>query len=489
MTSYNEKPLRKAGRSIELPFSLSLEGSDGVLYCERFLRIVPGRRAVFLGKWGKKQVVAKLFYRPLQIDRHLRREVRGTRALLRAAIVTPNLLYVGSARNTAVGVLLFEYIHPASPLEEVWNATDNIEEKRDLFRQLVLILAKMHQAGLKQQDLHLNNFLVKSHAVYSMDGASIKRNKMDHPLKVPESLNNLALLFAQLTLQDSSLVHDLYTDYSESRGWKITDDILFKLQSKIERSRRRRIRRYMRKLFRESTEIVCRKSFTRFMLCKRAHYTQSMESFLENPDRLLDKQNNCLLKRGNTCTVGRIKLDDHGLVVKRYNIKNFGHGLRRSFMPTRATHSWRNANLLLLLGIPTPRPVAMLEKRCGPFRRKAYFISEYIDGSHAFDFFKEGDLHEKSSVARRIADIFKNLKLARISHGDMKATNILIHKNEPVLIDVEGIRAHNSRRRFLSAHHKDIKRFFQNWKDLPEVSGMFKKLMDRPTFVSREKYE
>jgi tRNA A-37 threonylcarbamoyl transferase component Bud32 len=489
MNSYNEKRLRKAGRSIELPFSLSLEGSDGVLHCESLLRIIPGRRAVFLGKWGKKQVVAKLFYRPLQIDRHLRREVNGTRALLRAGIMTPDLLYVGNARNTAVGVLLFEYIHPASPLEEVWNAIDNTEEKRDLFRQLLLILAKMHQGGLKQHDLHLNNFVMKSHEIYSMDGASIKRNKARHPLKVPESLNNLALLFAQLTLQDSSVVHDLYTDYAQSRGWKITDDILAKLQLKIERWRRRRIRRYVRKLFRESTEIVCRKSFTRFMLCKRAHYTHTMEAFLENPDRLLDKQNNLLLKRGNTCTVGRIGLDDHDLVVKRYNIKSFGHGLRRSVMPTRAAHSWRNAHLLLLLGIPTPRPVAMLEKRFGPFRRKAYFISEYLYGPHALIFFTEGDLHEKSTVARRIADIFKSLKSARISHGDMKATNILIHQHEPVLIDVEGICAHYSRRRFLSAHRKDIKRFFQNWKDLPEVSRMFEKLMDRTTSVSRGKYE
>jgi tRNA A-37 threonylcarbamoyl transferase component Bud32 len=131
----------------------------------------------------------------------------------------------------------------------------------------------------------------------------------------------------------------------------------------------------------------------------------------------------------------------------------------------------------------------MLEKRCGPFRRKAYFISEYLDGPHAANFFREADLHEKSAVARRIADIFKSLKSAGISHGDMKATNILIHQHESVLIDVEGICAHHIRRRFLSAHRKDIERFFQNWKDLPEVSRMFEKLMDRTTSVSRGKYE
>ena len=470
---------------MQLPFSLSLKGSDDVLHCERLLRIVPGRRATFLGKWDKKQVVAKLFYRPLQIHRHLQREAKGIQALLKAGINTANLLYMGKARNTAAGVLLFEYIHPASLLEEVWNATDNIEEKRSLFRKVVLILAKMHEAGIKQQDLHLNNFLIKTHAIYCIDGASIKRNMPGCPLTLPEGLNNLSLFFAQLTLQDCCLVIDIYTDYAKSRGWGNTSDIFVKLQSQIESMRRQRIKKYVKKLFRESTEIVCRRSFTRFMLCKRAYYTQTMEDFLKNPDRLLDKQNNLLLKRGNTCTVGRIKLQNHDLVVKRYNIKNFGHGLRRSFMATRAAHSWRNAHLLLLLGITTTRPVAMVEKRCGPFRRKAYFISEYLSGPHAFDFFKEGDLHEKSIVARRIADIFKNLALAKISHGDMKATNIIINEEGPALIDLEGMCAHHSRRRFFSAHHKDIKRFFQNWKDIPEVSAMFEKLMDCPIVDSR----
>ena len=474
MNSCNKKRLHKAGRSIELPFCLSLEGSDDVLHCQSLLRIVPGRRAVLLGKWGKREVIAKLFYWPLRINRHLKREEAGTRALLNAGIATADILYVGNARDTGVGVLLLKYIQPAGSFRDVWNAIDSQGEKRDLLRRLMQILAKMHQAGLKQRDLHLDNFLIKGHEIYSMDGSNIKRNKAGHPLKVAESLNNLALLFSLSIFRDRSMVRGLYADYANVRGWEDTDDIFDDLQLRIERRQNRGMKRYLRKIFRESTEFICNKSLTRFMVCKRAYYTPAIAAFLDEPDRILNNLENPLLKRGGSSTVGRIKIDDHDLVVKRYNIKGFWHGLRRCFMATRAVHSWRNAHQLLKLGIATPMPIAFLEKRFGPFRGTAYFINEYVEGPRAVDFFKGSDLHRKLAVARGIAEIFEKLQLARISHGDMKATNIIIHHHQPVLVDLDVMHVHISRRRFDAAHRKDIRRFFKNWIGSPEVDALFR---------------
>jgi tRNA A-37 threonylcarbamoyl transferase component Bud32 len=476
MNFCNKKQLHKAGRSIELPFCLSPEGSDDILHCQRLLRIVPGRRAVLLGKWGKREVVAKLFYWPLRINRHLKREEAGIRALLNAGIATADILYAGNARDTGVGVLLLKYIQTAGSFRDVWNAIDSQGEKHDLLRRFMQILAKMHQAGLKQRDLHLDNFLIKGHEIYSMDGSNIKRNKAGHPLKVAESLNNLALLFSLSIFRDRSMVRGLYTDYANVRGWEDTDDIFDDLQLRIERWRSRGMKRYLRKIFRESTEFICNKSLTRFMVCKRAYYTPAIAAFLDDPDRVLNDLENPLLKRGGSSTVGRIKIDDHDLVVKRYNIKGFWHGLRRCFMATRAAHSWRNAHQLFNLGIATPMPIAFLEKRFGPFRGTAYFINEYVEGPRAVDFFKGSDLHQKLAIAREIAEIFEKLRLARISHGDMKATNIIIHQ-QPVLVDLDAMHVHINRRRFDAAHRKDIRRFFKNWIGSPEVDALFRDLI------------
>jgi len=478
INSYNVKQLRNAGNKINLPFCLSLDGSDDTLNCEKLFRIIPGKRAVLLGTWGNHKIVAKLFFKPMKINHHVRREVSGIKALLKAGVPTPDLLFSGKTKDKRVGVLLFKYIYPSTELGEVWDAVKSVEEKRNLVHKLMVILSKMHKAGIKQLDLHLNNFLVKNNTIYTIDGTTIKWDKKGRPLKLNDRIKNLALLFAQFTLPDYFLVCDLYTEYIKASGLKNEKNIFKKLQCRIERWRRWRIKNHIKVNFDKYSKLVRRKSFTRFMLCKRPHYTRAMASFLDNPDKIINDPKNLFLKKGNSATVIRINIDNHDLVVKRYNIKNFRHRLRRFFRATRATHSWQSAHRLLILGIATPMPVAMLERRFGHFRGKAYFAYEYIDGPNAIDYFKNGDLDKKLAVAKRIADIFQNLAIAKISHHDMKGTNIIINQGYPFLVDLDAICMHISRRRFEQAHRRDKNRFFKNWKTVPEIDKMFKDLIN-----------
>ncbi|MBW1746795.1 MAG: hypothetical protein JRJ25_11240 [Deltaproteobacteria bacterium] len=87
---------------------------------------------------------------------------------------------------------------------------------------------------------------------------------------------------------------------------------------------------------------------------------------IADPDSVIDSSR--LLKEGNSSTVALAEVNGKLLVIKRYNIKNFIHALKRYLRNTRAWTSWRNAHRLELLGIPTPKPIAFLERRWGPFR-------------------------------------------------------------------------------------------------------------------------
>jgi len=478
INSYNSKQLRNAGRRFNLPFCLSLDGSEDTLNCEKLLRIIPEKRAVLSGTWGNQKIVAKLFFKPIQINHHVRRETSGIKALLKSGVPTPDLLFNGKTKDKGVGVLIFEYIYPSTELKKVWDAVKSVEEKRNIVHKLMLILSKMHKAGIKQLDLHLNNFLVKNNTLYIIDGTTIKWDKKGRPLKLHDRINNLALLFAQFTLPDYCLVCDLYTEYVETSGLKDKKYIFNKLQRRIERWRRCRIKNHVKVNFVKYSKLVRRKSFTRFMLCKRPYYTREMASFLDNPDRIINDPKSLFLKKGNSATVIRINIDNHDLVVKRYNIKNFRHRLRRFFRATRATHSWQSAHRLLILGIATPMPVAMLERRFGHFRGRAYFVCEYIEGPNAIDYFKNGDLDKKLNVAKRIADIFHNLAILKISHHDMKGTNIIINQEYPLLVDLDAMCMHISRRRFEHAHRRDKNIFFKNWKTFPGIDEMFKALIN-----------
>ncbi len=128
MHSYTGKTLRCEDRQLKLPFALTLRGSDDVLRCEQLLKIVPKRRCVLSGSWGNKRVLVKLFYRPLHVNRHLRRETTGSRALAKAGVSTPELIYAGKAQNTSVGVLLFEYMHSICLIRDVWYKMEDPKE-------------------------------------------------------------------------------------------------------------------------------------------------------------------------------------------------------------------------------------------------------------------------------------------------------------------------------------------------------------------------
>jgi tRNA A-37 threonylcarbamoyl transferase component Bud32 len=165
-------------------------------------------------------------------------------------------------------------------------------------------------------------------------------------------------------------------------------------------------------------------------------------------------------------------------VVKRYNIKNTWHWLRRSLRVTRAAQSWRLSNLLRLFGVPTAKPVAFIEKRVLGLRNKSYFIMEYVNGEHMGEYFakyKEDDAHFEK-IAMRVVTLLNNLTKLRVSHGDLKVTNILIENDRPVIIDLDGMSEHASQAKASKAFKKDFKRFMKNWDRRPSVKALFERL-------------
>ena len=362
---------------MKLPFALTPRGSEDALCCERLLKIVPKRRSVLVGSWGNKRVLVKLFYRPLHVKRHLRREITGSRALSKAGVSTPELLYAGKVQKTAIGVLLFEYLHPISLIRDVWYKMEDPKEKRVLFRRLTGIIAKMHRAGLKQQDLHLNNFFLHKNKIYAFDAAQVKPHRTGYPLRKTECLANLALLFAQLTLKDCSLVGDLYTEYAKIRGWRDMDRTYKNLQVHIKRQRKWRLKKfYRKKLFRETEKLICRRSFTNFMLCARTDYSPVMARLLDSPNRLLEGPHSQLQNKDNASEKYRLRIKNRELVVRRYHNKGLLHGFRPCFWKTRAARSWQDAHRAFAFNHDAPRPIALVEKRFGPFYSTSFFIYE-----------------------------------------------------------------------------------------------------------------
>ncbi|MHB1948775.1 MAG: lipopolysaccharide kinase InaA family protein [Gammaproteobacteria bacterium] len=471
--------LKQADRNLPVPFQLVLTGNDEPVICEEIIRILPGKRLVAFGFWGKKLVVAKLFFERGSAKRHLKREIEGVESLLASAIPTPKLLWQGSSQKNKIQVLLFERIVDADNLDTIWQDKKSPDEAVHLMQAIIIELATQHVMGIVQNDLHLKNFLVTEKHIYTLDGGSIK--KIDGILPKEDSLDHLALFFAQLGVGTEELQETLFQTYIKARSWIIKPADIEFLRKATRKWIEKRWDRYEKKIQRNSTAFARKKTLKTLTMYDRDYQSAGLYQLLQNPEAIFQDKNTMLLKAGRTSTVAKIKIDQHEYVIKRYNVKNVWHWLRRCLRPTRAATSWVLAQRLRLFAIPTPKPVAFIEKRFLNLRGTSYFIMEYIDGPHVGEYFAKyrSEDHQLVAVAKNIIKLFVNLAKLRLTHGDLKKTNILIEKNRPMIIDLDGMVEHRSQFGLRFAFKKEMRRFMKNWDNMPSVRELFLGLIQR----------
>lgn len=458
-------------------FPLAIPGKDGredAVVCLKVLRNLPGKRLACTARWRGEVVFAKIFTDRKRSRVHWQREARGVGALWDKGISTPAPIYSGPTNREGVFVALYEYIAGGKSVAEAWRQAPE-PQRLELLQRMAGLLAQHHCAGILQHDLHLGNFLLRGDRLYTLDGDGIAAHCM--PLGRKAVMENLAWLFAQLyPIYDSWVDRVLPVYAGVSPGMPGIEESV-ELKRLIRQKRVARKAHFLKKTFRECGAFVRRMDWDKLTLFDRSCDSDGLRRLLADPERTMNA--GVPIKRGNTCTVARIAVDGKDWVVKRYNIKNWCHAFSRAWRPSRAAVSWRNAHTLLFYGIAAPKPVALIEKRWGPLRGKAYYVSEYSEGVDALSFFFDGDTGEarKTAEAERIATMLKSLKELKISHGDLKATNIRIADRGIVLIDLDSMIEHRSNTRFASAWKRDMSRFFENWRGAAEISRLFARLL------------
>ena len=465
----------RSGRNLEVPFRILLgsDGSTAELVCNQILRMIPGKRLVCAGEWDEKPVAVKIFLSSVRARQHSDREITGINALKNAGIKTPALLLQSNLQQDNTPVLVFQRVMPALNPHEVFDMAETDEKRSELLKRIAVVIAEQHEAGLKQTDLHLGNFLISDNDIYTIDGDTVDTGQTGTPLPKAMSLNNLGLFLAQLNPNFDHLFSAVFQAYTAKRSWTSDSGLFNQLLKEVKSQRKNRSKKYLHKIFRECTSFVCYKSWSSYMVCDRNSYYGEMKRLLSDPDSAIGSSR--LLKDGNSSTVALAEVNGKLLVIKRYNIKNFEHALKRCPRNTRAWSSWRNAHRLELLGIPTPKPIAFLERRWGPFRSTSYYISEYIDGTDLYRLITSDRSKEINieALSIRFGEILKSLADASMSHGDFKATNFILAGEKLYIIDIEGMREHSCRWSLRKSLKRDCRRFTKNWKDMPEVARIF----------------
>jgi len=268
---------------------------------------------------------------------------------------------------------------------------------------------------------------------------------------------NLAVLLAQLPPVWDRQMAALLPAYIAGSGTSPPD--LPALAEQVARVRAWRLGDFLAKSIRDCTLFAVERSATRFSAVVRAQ-AEPLASLLAAPDCAIDAGSR--LKDGGTTTVARVVAAGRVLLIKRYNLKDLRHAFGRLWRPSRAWHSWREAHRLRFLGIATPEPLALIEERVGPLRRRAWLISEFCAGPSLLSHLA-ADREPPEDEATAILALFESMCRQRISHGDLKATNLLWDAGQVMVIDLDAVVQHRSAAAHARAWRRDRARLLRNW--------------------------
>lgn len=460
--SADVRALRQSGREPLLP--LRVVTADGPLVIDQWLRVLPGQRLVGAGEISGKRVLAKLFIAP-RARQHWQREQQGLVALAEAAIPTPGMEASGEFTDGGY-FLCTHYLEGARTLQQEWDElADAVPPSPGDPRASVLLaqaldsIALLHRAGLIQTDLHMGNFLLHDGQVLVIDGDAIMSLSPGQPISAQQAEDNLAIFFAQLDAAWDAMLELLLIEYLRVNAERpLNPD---RLLGQIKRVRRKRLDAWLAKAVRDCTPFQVEKHWSRFTAVVRQH-AAALRPLIAAPDQPFTAVPS--LKDGGTSSVTLVEAGEQKLVVKRYNIKGFGHWLSRFWRPSRAWHSWLAGHRLQFLGIATPAPLAMVESRFGPLRRRAWLVNAFCPGPNLLELFgAEGQRLPTEAEGAALLQVLAQLREARISHGDFKATNLLWHAGQVWLIDLDSLQAHDSESHWQQAWARDRARLMRNW--------------------------
>jgi tRNA A-37 threonylcarbamoyl transferase component Bud32 len=124
-----------------------------------------------------------------------------------------------------------------------------------------------------------------------------------------------------------------------------------------------------------------------------------------------------------------------GTCVKQYHYRGIKYAVKSLFTRTRARKSWIAGNAFLVRNVGTPLPLALFERKCGPFVVESFLLTEWLAGARELNDYITR-LHQqavpppvKHSFITSLAEAVRDLHEKGVYHADLKSTNILVQEH------------------------------------------------------------
>ena len=267
-------------------------------------------------------------------QRHYRRELAGAKLLADQHLPTPELVgqgwHEGEGWLAAVRLARFRR-KPVGELALRRGEPVLTDGQRGVLGEALGLIARMHVQGLWQADLHLDNLLRADGQLYVVDGGGVKAETPGEPLSRERVLENLGVFFAQLPAEIEPFIEELLVHYLLANSEHALP--LEALLKEVHKTRARRLNDYLKKTVRDCSLFSARIGAFGAQVVRRDEQA-ALQVVIDDPNEFIARGK--LLKGGGSATVASIELDDRALLIKRYNIKNPLHWLKRFWRPSRA---------------------------------------------------------------------------------------------------------------------------------------------------------
>jgi prepilin-type processing-associated H-X9-DG protein len=375
-----------------------------------------------------------------------------------AGLPTPEIVDAGRLDGGG-HYLLTGFIENSRTLADRWPVAPPPDDARTaaVLLPAFRLFGQLHAAGLIQIDPHPGNFLERTGKLFLIDGDGVRRMEGADREWARQAGDNLALLFAQLPPAWDDDLDGLLAAYAAGSARRVPDRQ--SLPRRIGEARTKRLAHFLDKTLRDCSEFAVQHTARRFCSVVRAE-RETLAPLLDAPDAAIAE--GTLMKDGNTCTVARVDVGERSFAVKRYNLKSLSHALSRCWRPSRAYHAWLAGHRLAFFGIPTPAPLALIEERAGPLRRRAFLVTEFCPGENLLQR-PSPEREPDADEAAAIVALFDRLFRQRITHGDMKATNFLWCDGHLAILDLDAMTRNKSKTAFARGWRRDRARFLRNW--------------------------
>jgi tRNA A-37 threonylcarbamoyl transferase component Bud32 len=380
-----------------------------------------------------------------------RREWQQIRKAAAFRVPTPEVLAVGEVRRAGFvfgNFLITEGIDSVEPLDRFLDAQlrtlprpEQSRVRRQLAVRLAELVAHAHQAGLLHEDLHAGNVLVRLR-----DDGAVETFLID--LHAARMVRRLSWRQARANLLQFGIY--FLDAATRTERWRFLRRYL-ELRPELGRDVRTEAARLCDELwctalhFWRRRDARCmtnnRRFYFRDIATAHGHSVSELSeatflALLRDPDAAFQR-NATLIKSSGSSTVARITLDVDGrpteVIYKRFRCCKWLDPLRALFGRSPALRAWQAGHALLLRGIATPRPLAVMERTPRALVRDSYLITEAVPRAHTLHEYLEQlgqrppreQRATRRSLADRLGRLLRRLHERRISHRDLKSVNLL----------------------------------------------------------------